>query len=186
MRSLLVIVLVVILVPLVCAIVYIKVMAKKQQQYPLIDFKRFQDNENMYSLKELEHITNQSIKGSVGWITLATFYSTLYYLLNIWSMLFGLLDLFAVAYHNELRLNLTMSIIVFSLLSVGFNVLDLWLDSKRKAELFHNNWFSTAIIIKNFIVELQLIGDKNCNVLCLQTKKFLNDLHASIKDTAFF
>lgn len=175
-----------VVVPIIGIILYIIVMLNKAKQFPLLNFERFFDEKNQTAVKEIEQLTNKSIKGTKGWILLATLFMSIYYLLNIWSILFVLLNLFVVAYYNEFNLslaNIRFCIVLFSLLSATFTFLDNWLDSKEKSRTFHENWFKTSVIAKRFIAKVETIND--FELLCNEVDNMISFMHESIKNTKF-
>lgn len=173
--------------PIMAIIIYGKIMLRKKQQFSTLNFSTFKNEINSKRIDEMEKMVNETIKNANDWITLSAFFMSLYYLFNIWSIIFLSLNLFIAFYYNELNLSteiLRICIVAFSALSVIFSSLDIWLNTKEKSKRFHANWFITTQIIRKYIIEISNITEYQ--KLCDITNSFIDNLHNSIKNTDFF
>lgn len=153
------------IISLVLSFAYIIYMVTKKRQYPELDFSRFCDNKNRVA--EIEQLTNRAIRGVNGWMWLATVFMAVYYFLNFWAIAFMMINLVVVIYQVDEYKDYTIFLLVGSLL---FTFLDLWINSKEKSVRFHNHWFNTSIITKEYIVKFSTA--KTFNELCDLVSQF--------------
>ena len=162
MKVIIDIIIILLVISVVVIIAYVFYMATKRKQYPQVTFARFSDEKN--NVKEIEHLANKAIRGVNGWMWLATVFMALYYFLNFWTIVFMMINLVIVVYEVDGNRNYT---IIFILGSLLFSFLDLWLNSKEKSTKFHDHWFNTSIIAKEYIVNFSKAStfEELCNLV---------------------
>lgn len=136
------------LVSIIGSIIYIGYMSTKRRQYPHITFSRFYYTKA--DIRQLEDLTNETIRGVNGWVWLATTFLTLYYFINFWSLAFMVLNITIVAYDAQNYRNLSLLLVSGSLF---LTCLDLFINTKEKGIRFHKQWFITSEITRKYIVE---------------------------------
>ena len=160
------------------AILYALYMGSKREQYPKVDFTRFEKENN--NVKEVETLINKAIKGVNGWMWLATAFMALHYFMNFWSIVFMLLNIIVVAYQVENNKEILLFLVSGSLL---FTCIDLWINTKEKSNMFHRHWFKTSAKTKEYIVAFAKA--ETFDEICKLAKKFNEVIYEENKKVKF-
>lgn len=168
MKTIIYIMLILFIISILIVCLYVIYMGTKKQQYPKIDFSRFEDVKS--NVADVEKLINKAVKGVNGWMWLAMAFMALHYFMNFWSIVFMILNIVVVTYETENNKEMLLFLVSCSLL---FTCLDLWINSKEKSNMFHEQWFKTSAITKKYIVKFA--EAKTFNELCKYAKEY-NDL----------
>lgn len=171
MKAVIDIIVILFVVSIFVAITYALYMGTKKNQYPTVDFSRF--NEEGNDVAGIEKLANNAIRGVNGWMWLATTFMVIYYFLNFWSIVFMLLNIVVVAYEVQGSKDIILFLVSGSLL---FTCLELWLNSKDKSAHFHAQWFNTSAIAKEYIVKFS--SAKTFEELCRIVIEFNNKIYS--------
>ena len=157
---------------------YVIYMGTKRNQFPKVDFSRFNDDKR--NVDGLETLVNNALNGVNGWMWLATLFMSVYYFLNFWSIAFLLLDIVIVAYevpeYKDVILFLTAG-------SLMFTFLELWINSKEKSIHFHNQWFDTSATAKEYLAKFA--AAEKYDDLCKLVEEFNNKIYNENKNVHF-
>lgn len=159
-------------------IVYTTYMSTKRTQYPKLDFSRFKDDK--IDIDSIQKLVNKAITGVNGWMWLSALFMIIHYTINFWSITFMLTNLIIVIYELE---NSKSTIILLLASSLLLTFIDLWLNTKEKSIQYHNHWFRTSIITKDYIV--YFASANSSNELFYLVNCFNNSIYAENKKVHF-
>ncbi len=131
---------------------YFIYMGTKRNQYPDLDFSRFDTKD--VDIKAVEQLVYKAMRGVNGWMWLASTFISLHYLLNFWSIVFMLINIVVVSYMDNEHEEIVLMLVLGSLL---FTCLELWLNTKEKSIYFHKLWFDTSDVAKEYIVKIATV-----------------------------